>query len=129
VINEPKMCAFVGLALIIVVSRYHFSQAPSKVTPDKPVAIKLLEVGKVSNRYFIRAMANQPELADCRVQLYIITYGENREIARRERMVIDWLLGHRGEYDCARTTLVRGGLGHPRTAFWKIPAGADNPSP
>ena len=128
-INGQKLCVLVCLALICVISRNSFSQLPTNVSPDKPVAVKLLEVGKISNRTFIKAMANQRELPDCRVQLYIINYGENREIVRREKLIIDWLSDRRRSYDCSRTTLIREGGVDPKTVFWKVPPGADNPEP
>lgn len=64
-------------------------------------------------------------------QGYIISYGTNREIARREKQIRDGLMFL--NLDANRITLVNGGA-NPRgkgiwTKVWIVPPGADNPSP
>ena len=99
--------------------------APSQ----KPSAIKLVELGRVSNMALAKAMERFWKTQYCDSdQVYIINYGSGREIARREKGIID--KDERRCFDRSRTTLVRGGFGNgPRTVIWSIPPGADNPSP
>ena len=128
-INGQKLCVLVCLALICVISRNSFSQLPANVSPDKPVAVKVFEIGKVSAREFARIWKREDwRFSDWITQLYIINYGTNTEIARRERVIANSISFR--NFDRNRITLVRGGPGiGPRTVVWKVPYGADNPEP
>jgi hypothetical protein len=108
-----------------------FARGQGCSVSDKPVAIKGLELGRVSNREFVNKAAsffdswraNYPNM-----QLYIINYGTDKGIARRERLIIKAFADR--DFDRSRVTLVRGGRGDdPKSVFWKIPPGADNPAP
>jgi putative aminopeptidase FrvX len=106
---------------------------PGQDTPnnatEKPVAIKVLEVGVTSRRTFVEAIRNLSLWYDCDVQIYVINYGSDREIARRERHIRNSMPKLR-VFDCSRRTLVRGGLGQgPNTVIWKVPPGAEYPAP
>ncbi len=96
---------------------------------EKPIPVKLLEIGNVSGKEFKHKFNEHKDWKDCDSdnQLYIINYGTDKQIEQREKLEVD-LLSDRG-YDCARRTLVRGGAGNIRTVIWKIPPGADYPTP
>jgi hypothetical protein len=105
--------------------------AQQAVAPSlKPSAIKLVELGRVSNMALGKAMESFWKTQSCHSdQVYIISYGSDREIARREKIIIN-KNDLRRCFDRSRTTLIRGGFGNgPRTVIWSIPLGADNPSP
>jgi hypothetical protein len=60
-------------------------------------------------------------------QGYIINYGDQKEVARRELLLRE-NLSSRG-HDM-RITLVNGGnIGTPKTVLWLVPPGAENPMP
>ncbi len=64
-------------------------------------------------------------------QGYIINYGTDREVARREKQIRDAITFL--NLDASRVTMVNGGA-NPRgkgvwTKVWIVPAGADNPTP
>jgi hypothetical protein len=90
------------------------------------------EFGKLSNDdirsrldAFFQVLSNNPDS-----QGYIINYGTDREIAARERLITNHA-AFRG-FDRNRLTLVRGGAspdGEPRTKLYRVPPGADNPTP
>lgn len=61
-------------------------------------------------------------------QGYIINYGSEDEVATREKLIQE-SLGFR-KFDAGRITIVRGGEAEiPKTEFWIVPPGADNPTP
>jgi hypothetical protein len=76
---------------------------------------------------FFVALGNNPG-----AQGYIINYGTDREISRREALIRDHIRLRR--FDASRITLVRGGA-NPRgetgvwTRLWLVPPGANNPTP
>ena len=63
------------------------------------------------------------------VPLYVIFYGTEAEMKRREGLFT--ASKPRVPYDRARITFVRGGTSRERrtAVFWKVPYGADNPTP
>jgi len=71
---------------------------------------------------FFTEMNNDPTS-----QAYIVNYGTDREIARREKQIKNAI--NFFKYDSFRLTLVRGGVGEFRTIFWIVPAGAEPPKP
>lgn len=74
---------------------------------------------------FFAELANNPNN-----QGYIINYGTPAQIARRERLITNHI-NFRG-VDRSRITLVNGGAspdGPPTTRLYRIPPGADNPTP
>jgi len=80
---------------------------------------------RIDNFYI--ALGNQPN-----AQGYIINYGTDREIARREALIRNHIAFKR--YDASRVTFVRGGA-NPRgetgvwTRLWLVPPGAVPPTP
>ena len=62
------------------------------------------------------------------LQGYIINYGTDKEITKRENQIresIDFR-----KYDSYRLTFVRGGNnGKLKTVFWIVPAGTEPPTP
>ena len=79
-------------------------------------AVKVLEVGRATERVVTSRMKEFWKSYDSKVELYIINYGTNREIARRERLITNTI--NFRHYDGARITLVRGGLGPARKQFF-----------
>ncbi len=126
-ITKPCVRAAVALALSFVILNLNGgAQRASCSVQEKSVAIKVLEIGKVSDKRITKATENFWNEYDFQTPLYIINYGTNKEIARRERLIMNVDIRH----EEPRITLVRGGLGQgPKTVIWKVPAGADNPAP
>ena len=99
---------------------------PSPSLIDEFGSVKHSEIRLRMDMLFI-ALGNQPN-----AQGYIINYGTNKEIARREAQ----LRNHIGfkKYDVSRVTFVRGGA-NPNgergvwTKFWIVPPGAMPPTP
>ncbi|NOT48479.1 MAG: hypothetical protein HOP17_12110 [Acidobacteria bacterium] len=95
-----------------------------------PEAFIVEELGKATKAKFVamikrvfREVANNPSY-----QTYIINYGTNAEIARREKWITREIVFR--HYDRSRITLVRGGKkSGPRTVAWLAPPGAANPAP
>lgn len=95
-----------------------------------PTPILVDEFGKQSNDdirgrldTFFAEIANNPGS-----QGYIINYGTDREIAARERLILNHIAFR--NQDRSRYTLVRGGAGTGiNTKLWRVPPGADNPTP
>ncbi len=119
------------VALICLASAANrFGQDPVEpVAGPKPVAIKIFEIDNVSRREF-RKQWNRENWAfsDWKTPLYIINYGADKEIAWREKVIVDSIALR--NFDRVRITLVRGGTGDAaNTMVWKVPYGADNPSP
>ena len=121
-----RILALVASTMLTVVTS--FSQTPADVVPKKPVALKFAELGATEScefregmRGFMDALSNKPGY-----QGYIVNYGTNHEIGRRERLITNRIAFR--NFDRARITLVRGGyLSKPATEVWLIPPGADNP--
>lgn len=97
-----------------------------------PVPVLVDEFGKVSKndiderfRRFYAELSNNSGS-----QGYIINYGTDKEIAARERVIVNSISFR--NCDRSRLTLVRGGMhesGKVYTKFWRVPPGADNPTP
>ena len=127
--NFRTRASFVSLVLFCsVFSLASSAQEPVNPREKKPVAIQVLEIGKVTDKVMRSALVDLSSRWDATVALYIINYGTDKEVARREKLIINtrW----REHHDRARITLVRGGLGKgPNTLIWKVPYGANNPVP
>ncbi len=100
------------------------------VAPN-PTAVQIDEFGKLPNDdirgrldSFFAELANNPNN-----QGYIINYGTDRDIAARERLILNHMTFR--SFDRNRVTLVRGGDngGQINTKLYRIPPGADNPAP
>jgi len=104
--------------------------AQHTVTPSqKPSPMKVVEVGRTSKLALEKTIERFWKTQTCVSDpLYIINYGSDREIARREKMIAN--KDYRRCFDRSSVTLVRGGFGNgPKTVIWSIPPGADNPIP
>jgi hypothetical protein len=110
---------------------------PSTASESAPVAdvpepILVDEFGRLSNDeirakldFFFAELANNPSDMG-----YIINYGTSREIAARERLIINHINFRR--FDRTRITIVSGGsspTGQVNTRLYRVPIGADNPNP
>lgn len=105
-------------------------KAQELVIPErsKPVAVIVLEIGRVTNKKFTRVLKEFDGRVYGNVQFYFINYGTNAEIRNRERLIINLIAFL--NFDRSRITLLHGGLGNgPRTVVWKVPPGADYPKP
>ena len=124
---------FVFAALVLIFFGFAsngITQEPVKTaSTDKPVAVKVFEIGKVSNREFARIWKRENwGFSDWINPLYIINYGNDKEIAFCEKVITDSIAFRK--FDRPRITLARGGpLNGPRTVVWRVPYGADNPVP
>lgn len=102
--------------------------APAVVAPEarKVDEFNVLQNDDVKNRVdnLYIELNNNPNS-----QGYIINYGTDKEIAKREKQIRDAIAFRK--YDASRITMVRGGDQGTgiRTVFWIVPAGAPNPEP
>jgi hypothetical protein len=79
--------------------------------------------GRLDN--FFAELSNNPDN-----QGYIINYGTPAQIATRERLIRNHITFRK--FDPARITIVNGGTspdGEPRTRLYRVPPGAENPTP
>ena len=117
--------------ILIVMSSVAFAQTEENTEPQEtPKAIKFDEFEKATNGYvkmkmdaFFVELSNNPA-----AQGYIINYGTDREIAKREKQIRNSITFRR--YDVSRITLVRGGNREViKTDLWLVPPGAESPTP
>jgi len=117
--------------ILIVMSSVAFAQTEENTEPQEtPKAIKFDEFEKATNGYvkmkmdvFFVELRNNPA-----AQGYIINYGTDREIAKREKQIRNSITFCR--YDASRITLVRGGNREViKTDLWLVPPGAESPTP
>ncbi len=127
--HQARLILITAIALVFCRAELSAQCAPTPV--EKPVAVKVLTIGKASRGIFGRKLKPMAASYDrIPYQLYIINYGSDAEIKRREKWITESPDFARCPYDCARITLVRVGPGDgPKSVFWKIPSGADNPAP
>lgn len=98
---------------------------PPKIEPEAKVVIEFGSATKTQVDRFVRSyfreLSNVPNN-----QGYIVNYGSDKEIARREKWIIDAMSFR--HVDRSRITLVRGGPKRPPgTVMWLLPSGAKNP--
>lgn len=102
-----------------------------KATPDEEFkAEKFAEIGVISDEElklkmdeFDKETNKNPSDTG-----YIITYGTEKEIAKREKLIRDSIRSRR--YDSTRIVLMSHNDGENlRTVFWLVPAGAEPPTP
>jgi len=117
--------------ILIVTSSVAFAQTAENTEPrETPKAIKLDEFEKATNGYvkmimdtFYIELNNNPA-----AQGYIINYGTDREIAKREKQIIASIAFRK--LDAPRITFVRGGYRKVvKTDLWLVPPGAEPPTP
>ncbi|CAN5868821.1 hypothetical protein BH20ACI4_BH20ACI4_28260 [soil metagenome] len=96
---------------------------------EKPQAILFDEFEKATNGNvkmrmdsFFTELSNNPIS-----QGYIVNYGADREIAKREKQVRDSIIFRK--HDATRVVIVNGGFrGTVKTEFWIVPPGAEIPA-
>lgn len=107
------------------------SESETMYVDPPPEAKKIDEFGTATNgnvkmRFdsFMLELQNDPT-----AQGYILNYGSDREIQKRERQIRNAIAFRK--YDAQRITLVRGGETEEtiKTQFWIVPAGATPPTP
>jgi len=102
-----------------------------KLTPDEPFKPeKFGEIDDVADEEFLKVMDAfwRKSQAEPNSQGYIINYGSDEGIARRERLITDNINFRR--FDRSRITLVRGGDEFSaKTTLWLVPPGASYPAP
>ena len=117
--------------ILIVMSSAVFAQTEeNNKAQEPPKAIKSDEFQKATNGYvkmimdsFFVELNNNPA-----AQGYIINYGTNKEVAKRERQLRNSIIFR--HYDASRITFVRGEkVSKLKTVFWIVPRGAEPPSP
>ena len=118
------------LLIFIVMSLVVFAQTEEKIEPQEtPKASKFDEFEKATNgnvkmrmdALFIE-LENNPA-----AQGYILNYGTDREIAKREKQIRGSINFRR--YDASRLTMVRGGYREViKTDLWLVSLGAEPPT-
>lgn len=117
------MCRVLFLILVLM-----SSTAFPQTRDNKPQASNVDEFGRVANGdlkarldgFFVE-LINNPT-----AQGHIITYGSNREVTSRERLIKNQIYFRR--FDSQRITFVKGGFSKEiKTEFWVVPAGAESP--
>ena len=113
--------------LLIVMSSVAFAQVQEKKEP-----IKFFEYEQISDKLLREKFIEykkmfQPEPA---AQGYIINYGTDKEIERREKQIVKQMSEVFRGYDPPRISFVRGGNSEkPKTVIWFVPPGAELPKP
>ncbi len=107
------------------------SAAGTGIVASKPVAVQFDEFGVIPpdeikarlDAFFIELNNNPTD------QGVIINYGTDKQIAQREAQLRKAIAFRK--YDASRVTFVRGGDKGTgiRTVFWRVPPGADQPTP
>ena len=118
--------------ILILMSSFIFAQTEdgNAIKDPLPEAIKFDEFEKATNgNVKMRMDAFYVELNnDPSASGYIINYGTDKEIAKREKQIRNAMAFRK--YDISRITFVRGGFREVvKTEFWLVPAGANPPSP
>jgi hypothetical protein len=105
-----------------------FGQETLQIAGEKPVAVKVFEVGNVRIREFSKIWTQRDwDFYDGETPFYIVNYGSDRDMTQRERVITAWIASR--NFERSRITLVRGGGRDARTVVWKVPYGAANPKP
>ena len=120
---------FLGLCVIFCAQEVA-AQVPLPSPAVKPMAMKAAWFGRVSRKQALRQLdLFWTQFHQKREDAYIINYGSNLEIARREKLILESM----GRMELSwgpRVTFVRGGRGDGlKTVIWFVPDGADLPSP
>jgi len=117
--------------ILIVMSSVAFAQTEENNKPSEtPKATKFDEFEKATNGNvkmrmdaFFTELENNPA-----AQGYIINYGTDKEVAKREKQLRNSIIFRR--YDASRITFVRGGYREViKTDLWLVPPGAELPIP
>ena len=124
------MCRILFL-ILIVTSSVAFAQTEENTgLRETPKAIKFDEFEKATNGFvkwrmdaFFVELSNNPA-----AQGYIINYGTNKEVAKREKQVRNSIAFRR--YHTLRITFVRGENQEViKTELWLVPPGTEAPTP
>ena len=117
--------------ILIIMSPIAFAQAQENTEPQEFLqAIKFDEFEKATNgnvkmrmdAFFVE-LSNNPA-----AEGYIINYGTNKEVAKREKQVRNSIAFRR--YHTLRITFVRGENREViKTELWLVPPGAEPPTP
>jgi hypothetical protein len=115
--------------ILVLMSSVAFAQTEEKPeSNEKPKASKSVEFGIEPNGY-VKAVLDSffvELMNDPMAQGNIITYGPNREVARREKIIRNQIYFRR--LDSQRITFVTGGFSKEiKTEFWIVPKGAEPP--
>lgn len=124
----------ISVAMILGMYQVSIAQQQHSYEKSKPVAVKLLEIGQATDRSVSTQFSGLLDSLDRRLwnswspefSMLIFLYGTEREIARRERVILE-VLGNARWYH-ARITLVRGGACKAvSTIVWQAPHDAEMP--
>jgi aspartyl-tRNA synthetase len=121
--------------LLILMSSVVFSQTmENKGQKETAQAYIFAEIGKANNLQVKKLFLEYDDILIKKFekgldyQGYIISYGTDKAVVRREKQIRDSYTFRR--YDTYRLTFVRGGISSKlKTVFWIIPEGAKLPKP
>jgi hypothetical protein len=112
-----------------IISRHDDNWA--EATPDEFFEPeKFQEVGELTDDEFISVLCAfmQKSYSEPTFQGYIINYGTTKEIANREKLIVENISSRK--HDRSRLTLVNGGPRQSQlTMFWHVPPGGKSPAP
>lgn len=112
------------LLILIVMSSFAFAQTNEKPQATKYDEFEAATNGNVKARMdaFFVELNNNPS-----AQGYVINYGIDREIVKREKQIRDSIRFR--SFDASRLTFVNGGFrGIVQTQTWIVPSGAETPT-
>src|SRR5258708_15437244 len=122
-------------AVLIGMSEFNVAQEQASVDNGKPVAVKILEIGKATDLQFSTKISDFLNSLDRKLwdynygpglEMIIISYGTDREIEKRKKLILRVLEDARLYH--TRVTFVYGELCKPTsTVFWQVPRRADLP--
>ena len=116
------------LILVVLISVSFAQMADNPPCDPKPEAVNFYELGTTTKpelksrlEEYFKKLTAEPDS-----QGYIINYGSDREVARREKIIRESIIFCK--HDPSRITLVRGGNERIlKTELWIVPPGADYP--
>ena len=117
--------------LVLLLVPFMGALAQDTRTTNKPVAIKVVEFGRVSDKK-VRQAVELYWKEQTRLQLagYIMTYGSDKDVERREKKISEAGFELSRHFGLPATIFVRGGRERDlKTVMWLIPEGAERPSP
>lgn len=121
---------FKSLFLILFVMSYLVFAQTQENNQQKKKAYIFAELEKANNTEVKVQFLKFDEILykQFDAQGFIINYGTDKEIAKREKQLRDSIRFRR--YDASRITFVRGGkIDRLKTIFWIVPAGVESPKP
>ena len=104
--------------------------AQTDLEQSRPAPIKIAEFGRIPTkrvREYLKTFWR--EQLRTRFRGHIVTYGSNRDVTEREKLIIRLGFEISNHFGAEGTFFVRGGGQRLKTVLWLLPPGVDPPAP